>query len=637
MLPKRITSYQHYFSQVYRKRIRYVNRVALLAALVLSVLLQLPYGNFWWTLAAGAYRVPVLFVALWAVKLARQHNSVVEYSTAKTLAAQVVASVCSRTFVSTHAFFTASSYLLCGVFLAQLPLVLQYYVLAKEYRLQPAINDAWVYFWFHAYFASLLYSVQHVVFQRNRLLFRYGVYAVRPGSVLFAGAGLLLGNALGFTLVSSVVAPVLYFVARSAIYRLNWLVWTVLLLDAATPPFHIGFGTWLNVAYVLFFLFLAWEAINHTFNIYATIGCLDGKEPICSASEDPVATLLSGLRDVDPANQISRLSSFQELAYLATATGPDADKRRNAIYNTQAKSSFVWPAILDECALVIKDTSSRVNYRSKSDLAALEAVALRDDSKALFANDSKDKIFGNSDTFANDTTNIAVSAASSPIKKYDAQPKLVQLLSKLPLAKAAYDVVWLPLSAWLAAYLTPQVHKPTSFVQKMSAVRASIAAYHKQFLASNVGALFRITPKRDAESRVVNPANFGNAVIALSGLLMHAVEEDRNLTITNSHISEVLNLLERPIRACANYTDMLPASVYLAPGESEDGNEPRHHLVALLHDLTMNEFFCLCVKYNYKLNDLLLSLRAFKLAKWVIDASIAQQQKMTKTNMAKLY
>lgn len=641
MLGKRITSYQYYFARVFARRMGYVNKVAFLVALVLSVVLAIPYGNFAWNLVASLYRVPLLYVALWMVSLCRQRNSSVQYSTAKTLAAQVVASVCTRKYYTTQMWFVVLSYIFNAVFLLQLPLALLYYVLAKEYRARPAVNDAWVYFWFHAYYAAVVYAAQSLIFQRNRLRFRYGVAHVAPERTLFAGFGGLLGNALGLTLVCSLLAPLVYYLARSLIYRLNWLLWAALMLDSSIPPFHIGLGNWLNVAYVLFFLFLAWEIANHTFDIYATIGCMDGKRTILSYSTDPVATLLSGLRDVEPKNQLARLTAFQELAHLATTTQPEGEKCRNAIYNAQSTSGHVWPAILDECALVIKDTTSRINYRSRADLDALQKAQfpLLDDNGATAAQDRA--IFGNSaDISANDTTNIAVSATSSPVKSYSvpkpAQSAFIAALDKLPLARGLVDLLK-PLKSALRAYVTPQSGKPTSFQEQFNALRTKLTAYHKQFLSSGFGALFRITLKRDTESRVINPVNFGNAVIALSGLLMRAVEEDRSNTISNNNISEVLNLFERPIRACSNYTDMPPASVYLTSEQRAAELQFNDQLIALLHDLTMNDFFQLCVKYNYKLNDLLLSSRAFKLAKWVIDASIAQQQKMTKLNMTKFY
>lgn len=645
--PTRVTSYSYYFGKVLAKRLKYLHKINVLLAVVLSTLINLPYGGFWSNVLATLYRVPVIYVALWLVKLCRDSNSTVEYSRSKTLAHQIVQSVLTRRFLVSFWFYAGSSYIAFSIFLTQLPLMSQYYVVAKEYRHKPAINDEWVYFWFHAYFVALMYTVQHIVFQRHRLRFKYGFNTVRPESMLFSNVLSLFGNSVAFNVISSVAAPIIYYIVRSIIYKLNWLIFALLSLDSSIPRFRIGVGTLFNVGYVSFFVFSAWEIVNHVYNIYATIGCLDGKKPISSYSSDPVSTLLSGLRDMEPQNQLSRLTAFQELAYLANTTDAEGVKRRNAVYNTNTRGGYVWPAILDECALVIRDVSSRVNYRLKSDMEALKKtlLATKEEVSPDFLHLER-VIFGNSYDNANDSTQTAISATSSPVKKYNdakSEQKLpvwvaqYRKLQKSPVGAWVSLHILKPIRQYLIAFVTPQAAEPKSFSQQVLILKAKLLFYQEYFLASSVGVFFRITIKRDAESRVVNSVNYGNAVIALTGLLMHAVEEDRSSTITNNHISEVLNLFERPIRACANYTDILPASVYVSPELRDNEQAFKHHLVALLHDLTMNEFFQLCVKYNYKLNDLLLSSRAFKLAKWVIDASIAQQQKQAHSHTTKIY
>lgn len=642
--PKRITSYQYYFDKVYLKRLRYLNKICILLALLLSVLLQIPYGGFWWNLLLTLYRAPLVFLALWLVKICRNNNSTVDFSKRKTLGHHIMHCVFTRRYVTTLLFFLGSSHIINTVFLLQLPLKSQYYVLAKEYRQKPAINDEWVYYWFHAYFVATIYTAQHLVFQRNRLQFKYGVNSVKPESVLFSNIPTLLGNALVFNTVSSIAAPVIYYVARSIIYKLNWLIFAILSLDSAIPPYHIAFGTLTNVSFVSLFVFFLWEIVNHVYNIYATIGCLDGAKPISSYSSDPISTLLSGLRDVEPENQLSRLTAFQELAYLSITKDPEGEKRRNAIFNAHSNSGFVWPAILDECALVIKDVSSRINYRSKSDMDALSRTQLSLKEDVNMSSLQLEKfIFGNSFDLSMNDTAQATTATSSPLKKYEDaftanKPAALGSIEKLYLYQYIAKAVGAPIKTFVVSFVNPQTSKaPTSIGQKLQNLQQFYVKYHEQFLSSSFGIFFRITLKRDAESRVVNPVNYGNAVIALAGLLIHAVEEDRNHTVTNNHISEVLNLLERPIRACANYTDFLPASIYLSPEQRGNEQKTKHHMVALLHDLTMHEFFQLCVKYNYKLNDLLLSSRAFKLAKWVIDASIAQQQKQNHSYSANFF
>ncbi|GEQ66666.1 hypothetical protein JCM33374_g329 [Metschnikowia sp. JCM 33374] len=635
---QRTMSYEHYFSQTLGRRMRYVNKICFLVAIFASVVLGVPYGGFWWNLFDSLYRVPLLFGAFWVVKMARSGNSTVEFSPAKSLAEHVAGMFFRGGFFASLASFCASSGVFFSVFLLQLPLLSQYYVLAKEFRVKPAVNDAWVYFWFHAFYVAVMYTLQHTTFQRNLLSIPIGTPRVNPEAELFSRPATLVGTAAFFTGFCSLSAPLVYILVRPLMYKFNWVVLTVFSLDTALPPLHIGWCTYVNVTFASFVLFLAWEVVNHVYNTYAIIGCLDGKSLICSRSPDPLATLLSGLRDVDPAHQLSRATAFQELAYVTSAPSDFCVKARNSIFNTQPRASLSVSDIINECSLVIRNTASRVNYRSNADMDALK-------NEDLFPKDPQTNIastdvfiFGNShDTTSNDTTQFAVSATSSPLKRSDAfdavkPSRLGGVVTKFKLWEKLVATVWTPLKKYADSLYRPATLRQKQQIQKnTTAWKAQLAQFHQRFLASGVGFLFRNTPKRDAESRVLNWAVYGNAVIALSGLLTRAVEEDRSGAVTNLHISEVLNILEWPIRSCANYTDVLPASVYVTPAAKNTNNT----VVTLMHDVTMHEFFQLCVKYNYKLNDLSLSSRTFKLAKRVIDVSIAQQQKRDKTQMSK--
>lgn len=639
--PVMVTTYHHYFEKVFSKRLRYVDKINVLLAILLSVLIKLPYGHFWWNVLTTSYRAPLIYLSLWLVKKSRRNNSTIEFSSAKTLAEQIGKSIFSRRFLAVCVSYTASCLTVFALFIFQLPLKNKFSVIAKEYRRKLAINDEWVFYWFHAFFIAFAYAVQHLVFQRNRLQFKYGVNSAKPETTLFLNLASLFGNAVVFNVASSVLSPVVYYAVRSSVYRMNWFIFTLLSVDPSVPKFHISLSTLSHLSFVSFLIFASWEFVNHVYGIYATIGCLDGNKPIGSYSSDPAGTLLSGLRDLDPEHQLTRLTAFQELAHLATSMEPEGIQRRNLIFNGHPKGSFIWTAILDECSLVIKDVTSRINYRSLSDMEALKAALapLGDQDSRGYMQErlqSEKFIFGNSMVPTVNEASASEVKASTPLKKYDgstSQKKssaLKTILDSYPLIKNWGVQCSEIIKRRAAGYFNP--HAPTSqaFDKRLVSIKKAIKYYEDQFLASSAGVFFRTTIKRDAESRVIDPVTYGNAVIALAGFLMHAIEEDRKNTVTDNNISEVLSLLERPIRSCSNYTDILPSSVF-----HPQGDESKQHLIALLHDLTMNEFFLLCFKYNFKLNDLLLSSRAFKLAKWVVDASIAQQQKNRQDDVSK--
>ncbi|EGV63510.1 hypothetical protein CANTEDRAFT_114312 [Yamadazyma tenuis ATCC 10573] len=379
-----------------------------------------------------------------------------------------------------------------------------------------------------------------------------------------------------------------------------------------------------------FNVIFAWEMVNHFFNVYASIGCLDGKKPISTYSSDPINTLLSGLRNTDPNNQLSKLTALQELAYISTVNTPEGVKLRTAIYSAHSTNRFIWPAILDECTILIKQTTQRINYRSSADAKVLQKSQLqvKDDIRS-----DQSGIFGNS--FVMNTERLPDSNVRSydelvdASKKVGAKPtqsnqqKYFELIDKHLL---------IPLNRLLASLLSESKAKDESVVVAklkpvIKQVLNVVEVYRNNFLATSLGIPFRVSLKRDTESRVLNAVNYGNAVISVANLLVHAIEEDRNFSISNQHISDALNLLERPIRGCAVYVDHLPASVFLTLGQRKADVVHSKHLITLLHDLTLFNFKLLCVAYNYKLNDLLLSAPCFKLAKRVIDEEIATRQK----------
>lgn len=628
----KMTPYLTLFQEVHRKRLRYVNRLTFLTSCVVSIVWRLPFSEARWDVLSVLYQAPMLCAALILIKICRNKNTVVEYLRAKTLVEQISQSVFSRQFVTTSAYFSASALMFFGTYLSQLPLISQYYVLSKEFRKMPAINDLWVYVWFHALVCATIYASQQIIFQRNRLRFNYGVPCVKPQSVIFSTLPQVLGNSVFFTVFASIISPVLYFGARPLVYRLTSILFALASLDTSMPPFHIGFFNLLSASFASLLLFISWEFINHVYKTYATIGCLDGKTPISSKSSLPMESLLQGLRDVSVSNQLVRLTAFQELAYIASTANPECSTLRKAIYSSNGSTAPLWSAIFDECSLVINEAALRINYRSKADLEALKCLALvsNDDSSNSSSKDSL--IFGNS------------SFAFSPQKNPDvASKKSVQdeplpvngtEVSSRPTYYGIFELL-APLKRQLYHFVYANPFDPQN-IMKAEVIRKWVVLQKSRILETNFGALFRISFKRDAELRILNPVNCGNAIIALSGFLLHAVEEDRYDTISDHQMSEVFNLLERPIRSCMNYIEAIPASVYVTEAQKKSGEVKSHLLVSTLHDLAMREYVNLCVKYNYKLNDLLLSTRAFKLAKWVIDASIAQQLQQKQEHMAQV-
>ncbi|CUM63467.1 uncharacterized protein PRCAT00001042001 [Priceomyces carsonii] len=636
---KRNISYDYYYSKVVIKRMGYFKNVVGLLAVILSISLRVLFGHFWWNLLLTILiRGPLLFLGFMTLKISRDKYTTVEFTPFKTLGSQIYYSLLSKKFFIIVLCYSVSSLVLYLVFISQLSFKYDYAVLSKEYGRKPIVNDEWVHYWFHAVYIAFIYSAQHLTFQRNRLNFRYGISKVRPDDSLMKKLPNLLGNAIFLNLIVGLSSPIVYCITRPIIYKFNWPALIACGLDTSIPKFYLSFRVLFQISFVSFHVLLSWEILNHVYNVYSTIGCLDGKKPISTYSSDPINTLLSGLRSTEPQYQISRLAAFQELAYIASTNDPEGVKLRVAIYSAHSKFGFIWPAILDECSLVIKGTTARINYRSPSDLKYLQLDTVRLDD-GLISPLPKDSSTGR-DIFGNSNLNNAHKEDKKKSSKYDM--KKYPEASNETSSEAPFRQLFKFLENNILKYLPNSVFSwvssilktPKGFILELHHLVERLEKdgnqYYKKFLDSKFGIFFRRTLKRDTESRVLNPVNFGNAVFAISDLIIHSIEEDKNSCVTTLHVSEVFNLLEKPIRATKNYSDYLPSSVYLTQSQRTYKQLKLNHLVVLLHDLAMNKFFQMCIEFNFKLNDLLLNARTFKLAKWVIDVAIAHQQQQGK-------
>ncbi|KAK6882855.1 Nuclear envelope protein ndc1 [Candida tropicalis] len=619
MEPLKAYNYQHIFNKVLNKRLKYVLNVNLIWSVILNVVYNLmpftsgssSYGSSF--LSFLCVKLPVFFIALTIIRQLRKKTLTVDYSNHKTLGSQIYYSIISSNFLINWFGYYLSIFLIYSVLLIfNFDFTLDYYLLSKEYRRYPLINDEWVYFWYQVAFISFLYTCNQLIFQRQRLNFQFGVKRNNPENYLFKHLPILLGNSFGLNLFIIILSPLTYWILKYYIYKSFTLITLILGLDTAIPPFNTSLSTFIKLGYSSFFLILSWEVANHAFNVYATIGCLDGKKPISTYSADPIQCLLSGLRDVDPKFQLSRLTAFQELAYLATSSDKEAVKLRIQLFSARSKKTHVWPAIFEECSLIIQETTDRINYRSSNDLAALKAVQLgiKNDINVGFKKDND--IFGNS---------FISSPSKSPevMKKFQPESKETPKSPNKWIEVINQQVI-VPAKSLIASFST-QYFKPHGIKFDYSKYMKTYYEYRNKFLETSFGIFFRTTLKRDGESRVINPVNFGNAIISISNLVQFSTEEG-----INDDVCKLLNLLEHPIRASTNYIDYLPASIYLTSYQKENSNYKRNLLIGILHDLAIHEFYQICIKFNGKLNDLILTPRTYKLAKWVIDKEIAIQQ-----------
>lgn len=613
-------SYNFYFQKVLEKRLHYIYNLNLFISVIISVFLAIPYANFLFNVfLTFLVRAPIIWLALVAVKQARFKFSTVEYSQNKTFASQIYSTILSFKFANYALFYVVSAYLISAIFLTQLSFKYNYYLLSKEYRHKPLINDEWLFYCVFPLILALAYSFAHLVLQRTRLVFEIGRIRNDQISRIFSKIPTLISLSVIQTVVISLISPLIYWFLRPLIYKLGFFVFLIVGLDTSLPPYKLSSSTFSSIGFLTFNIVFGWELNNHAFNVYSTIGCLDLKKLISTYSSDPINTLLTGLKDKDHQHQLSKLTVIQELAYISSSDDVEAKKLRDIIYNSRAVKDIAWKVILEELSLIVNDFAIKVNYRSPADLKTIE------DNSALKAELNNYSRVGDSNSlFGNSNVNQSSTQPETPkLRKYEEPVSTTKpsIISKLvwnnPIAVSISNTLSLDMNSYqkLIRTFTPKIIYDTFSLYNV---------YFDKFLASDIGSFFRITVKRDTESRTINSTNYANAVLALSNFAINSIDEDKNLTVTEDHISFLLNLFEGPIRASSNYTDFLPASVYTSAEQKI--NPPNNHIIAKLHDLTISEFYQLCRGFSHRFNGLSLNSKTSKLAKKVIDLAAVESQ-----------
>lgn len=600
-----------YFSRVYTRRMRFVVNACVLIALGLAILMFTRWSHFWHSIAlAITIRAPAIAIALVIVRLAHLLLVVVALSPAKSLASQLSHVLSSPALLYSLVYFAILAGLWAATNLSQLPLLSEAIMTPVEYGALRYINDEFAYYWFHYFLHATVYAAIFVFGQRNRVLIPPTVAHTPPDKVLFTGFHIIALNSLLLALLVNLIVPLAYVVCRPSVYRVLMPLLWILGLDTAISPLGVSWRTFCNASYSCTFLVFAWELVHRFFVVYATVGCLDGSKPISCASPDPIHSLLAGLKDENPVVPLTRVTAFQELVFIASSQSPEAAKLRAAIFSTRSRDGSAWDSILNECFRVIRETNGKINYRTTADIEALLRPQTIPSAAA-----PHDFMFGNgSRSFEKQPDVPGVAQYESRTKP----PSTLKLCIAL-LRKFVFAPLWRLVFKSAAADIAPSNRLlAPAFLQR---AKATFHSLRSDFYSLSVGTWFRITPARDASTRIPIPSIYESAILASSYLLIRSISEDKLLVVTNFHIRDVLQELEVLVRSCKNYIFCLPALVYTA-----DPAALRPPLITRLHNVCMDRFFEVCVKFNYKLNDLTLNHRTQKLAKELMEEVVSKQQ-----------
>ncbi|KAH3687712.1 hypothetical protein WICPIJ_001296 [Wickerhamomyces pijperi] len=562
--PKSEYHYNNVFNAVCSTRFQKLARFIASSTWILTFILALPTDISFVSKLLPLRAIPIA-VGFFLLACLKKYSLHVDFLGYKTLSSQILGQLANKNFLLTLAFYWVSAFLyfftLHGALFSDLkikdiPLKHQY----------PLLNDQFVFLYYLCFFIALIYSLQHSVLDRDRLVFRYGYFHQHPRDSLIRDIPSIVSGSIIYTGISTVLGSIVYLFVRHYVYDILFVVLNPFYaLNTNYPSLSISLFFYLKLTAVGFFLVLSWEVLNAGFNAYLSIGCLHRGNTLSELSKDPLMTLLTGLRSEKP---FAKLTAFQELAYISKSNDQEG---REAIYNRNNRRDVVWRDILTECEKVIKQNNSNINFVLDQNLLM----------KSTSVNPVTQTTNAEQDIFGRDYYN--------PTEFRDTTIRAIPLSESTPslLDNNIISVI----------------------VENGKLLIQLIQYYYANFLQSNLGVPFRYTALRESERICPIPVTVGNAIIAISLLSTHAYDEDKRGTISST-IGDILEILERSVITCGRFINNYPE--YLV--ETQDDN-----IVTLLHELSINAFFEVTIKYKAVLRDLVLSPEATRLVNWTLE------------------
>lgn len=551
-------------------------------------------------------RAPLVFGGLWAVTWLRRCHLTTLYPQQKTLFGHMLVLALSSGKVL--GFYTVLAYAIAFCLAWQIPAIWHYNLVSKLFRNRQYLNDETLFYSCYPLLVAVLYAFIHVFMQRNRLDFNLGTTPKRDPRLFFLGFAKIVLNSVAFTFVLAIIGWPIWRLLRTIVYLL--LKYPIILagLDPEVPPLRLHFSTWLSMVFATFVTVTSWEIANHAYNVYLTIGCLDGKTPLSTYSSEPLICLVGGLQDED---EIVQAIAFQEVAYIASSS--DAKHLRNIIYNRTPQR---WHEIVDVCLRVVGRYSDRVNYRSDQDMKALEKSTDKTVDVRIAASDPAKEtggLFGNLNNDERHTSKVSTVKPYSELKTKETKHSKSLFCRQID---NIFQKHVKPL--WTTLIKATEKWHHNRELKQITQAKKYLHELYTRLLRLKVGVLFRVYVKHDAEARVQVTNVVCNSAIALGELVVHAIAEDRLGTVSNRDICVVLNNLERPIRVLANYVDHIPALIYGANSE-KCRKEALRLVIADVHDVIIIEFRIVCDQYNYKFLSLVVNERTQRLAERVLE------------------
>lgn len=554
--------YHAIFGDVCSTRFQKLARFLFTSSWVLCIVLAIPTSKSWfWTflpLRAGG-----IALGLFLVTCLRKNNLHVDFLGYKTLASQVVGQLLNKKFIWTLIIYMISATLFFSIVFQDLTAIP--ITTSSRIHQYPPLNDQFVFYWFFSFYASLIYSLQHAVFDKDRLIFTYGNFHTHPKNTIAAKLPQVISNTIIFSLFTTITAPLVYLLVRSYIIDVVLFILGFFLpFNQNQPSYNVTLGLFFKTLFFALVLFASWEMTNMAFNAYLSIGCLHRGHAISELSADPLGTLIEGLKS---DKLFTKMTAFQELAYIAKSDDPDA---RLAIYNRNNKREFLWGEILQECEKTIRVNNINVNNTLVKE-PEKRIVKPRRNSRDqhIFGRDyySIENEFKDSDLY--------VKPLRSESSGFFDNSTIAEIITHLK-------------KAWKTS-----------------------KDYYHLFIISGFGIPFRHSVLRETERICPVPVTVGNAIIAVSLLTTHAYDEDKKGTVSST-VADVMNILEQSVSSCGRFAQNPPEDLV---DRDED------NLISVLHDLSMNAFFEVTMKYSDVLKDVTLPSNVLRLVNWTFETA----------------
>ncbi|ODV94532.1 hypothetical protein PACTADRAFT_76168 [Pachysolen tannophilus NRRL Y-2460] len=508
--------YRKLYYTILNKRMKFYIRLLFALSVLFSISMTFYISSF------QIFMVPigslVIFSGFIMIKSSRDINVVVENdSNYLNFASQAIGELINKKFFNTLLSYTISSF--CSHLIICYSESFGYYTPLPTRTIKPSFNDQFVYLWYHCTLVSIVYSIQHAIFLKDKLYFKYGVDRLDPREHILKNHLLLLKNALYLTVFLSVLNPVIYILQRDFIYKiLLYPIYWIFNLNYKVPPLKFTLSLYWKLIINNFFIFYSWELINRIYDVYSTIGCIHNSNPISQYSNDPINTLLTGLRDYK--NPLVRLVAFQELLHIVTIE--EDPKFKRMIYNSHFKHTYVWPMILNECSIVIKDTCKRIQSRrpvlQENILSKIPIV--NNKPKKTRKNEVAKPIFGSSFSNIDEDSNDSIDHYSlDPVDLLVSKSEKNHDENK---AKIINDDI-----------------SPIDLTKTFEPIVKSFDQYYLELLNSSIAYPFRPTLEREISTRILNPVNFGNCIIIIGTTLINEYDN----TVTGQEMLSLLMLV----------------------------------------------------------------------------------------------